>query len=156
MANGRILIVERDAILAWDLSESLQLAGYEVCCVNGAATALREARTFRPELAIVDLDVTEALDPAGLAHFLYEEYRAALVCLTTFSQAKRPAWLASVSPLALLAKPIDLSELYAKAAQAIAIHRGCKQASPSGAPARLAYGELCAPNRGASLVSLTQ
>ncbi|MEZ5361856.1 MAG: hypothetical protein R2748_05790 [Bryobacterales bacterium] len=34
MANGRILIVERDAILAWDLSESLQLAGYEVCCVN--------------------------------------------------------------------------------------------------------------------------
>ncbi|MEZ5361855.1 MAG: hypothetical protein R2748_05785 [Bryobacterales bacterium] len=104
----------------------------------------------------MDLDVTEALDPAGLAHFLYEEYRAALVCLTTFSQAKRPAWLASVSPLALLAKPIDLSEAVRKGGAGDCDPSRLQTGFALGSLRSLAYGELCAPNRGASLVSLTQ
>jgi DNA-binding NtrC family response regulator len=156
MTNGRILIVEKDAIVAWDLTESLELGGYEVCCVSNGAAALRQARKFRPELAIVDLDVTGALDPAGLAHLLYEEHGSCVVYLTAFPYQERPPWLAAAWPLAFAEKPIDTSKLHAKAAEAIAMHRARRSVALSIVPANLANGCLCSPARVAALVPLTQ
>ena len=156
MANGRILIVEHDAIVAWDFSELLALAGYEVCCAGSSGEALRKACTFRPELSILDADATGPVGAADTAERLQEEHGSALVYLTSLPGSKRSDWLTAASPLAFLGKPLDPSELLTTAAAVIAMHRARGQSSLPLAPPKLGAGCLCSPARGTSLVPLTQ
>jgi len=147
MSNRRVLVVERDAVIALDLVESLELAGYEVRCVARSAEALEKAREFRPALAIVDADVAGPLDLLAL----HEQQRCSLVYLTSRSCWPRQAWLASSLPLFFLKKPFSASEFMTTAAAAIAAH----SAEGLALPVKAAHGRSCSPARGAAPAPLT-
>ncbi len=51
----RVLLVDDDAVLAEELAEALEAAGYRVDTFNDAAEALAAAPALRPDIALVDL-----------------------------------------------------------------------------------------------------
>ena len=55
----RLLIVDRDAESAAELDALVASRGYETAYAGNAASAVEECRAFSPDLAIVDLDMTE-------------------------------------------------------------------------------------------------
>lgn len=56
MPAASLLIVEDEALIAWDLAEFLKSRGYRIHgVVDDAATAIRIAEDHRPDLALVDV-----------------------------------------------------------------------------------------------------
>jgi PAS domain S-box-containing protein len=83
----RILCVEHDTAMANDLARLLELMGHDVRVAYEGATALREARTLRPELVLLDIDVPD-LKSHDLAACLLEQQRDVppmLVALTDWA-----------------------------------------------------------------------
>lgn len=116
MANERILIVQSDLILAWDIAESLELQGYEVCTVRTGAEGARRAAWFDPHLAIVDADVPDGSDPSQVMA------KGPVLFVTSASQWN-PAHSGPSSAVGVIRKPFLEAELLAKVADAMAAGR---------------------------------
>lgn len=78
-----MLIVEDQALLAMELEMILAEAG---CAVVGVAMdtagALAIAETTRPDLALVDVNLSDGMTGPQIAHRLVAEHRAAVIFLT--------------------------------------------------------------------------
>ena len=127
MTNGRILIVESDAIVAWDLAESLEHAGYEVWTVRTGSEGLQEARKRRPELAIVDTHLAGSLDAAATAFRLHTDFLVSVVYLTALSRTERPVQLDAAAPVGFLEKPFTEAAVLAAADGALELHRALER-----------------------------
>ena len=69
----RVLVADDDRYVAASLAEILVREGYEVRRAHSGAEALREARTFRPHVVVLDI-VMPGLTGYGVASMLKLEY----------------------------------------------------------------------------------
>ena len=103
----RVLILEDEILIAWELRDALTDAGFEVV---GAASRVREALAIaertRPHVAVIDVRLRGERDgvEAGL---LLRQFGVEIVFLT--GQAERMAELRAgfVRPVAYLHKPVS-------------------------------------------------
>ncbi len=136
----RILIIEDNRDLAFGLRSNLEIEGYEVRVANTGAEGLNQARTFVPDLVILDLmlpqmdgfEVLETLRDDGLD-------------MPVLILSARGEEIDKVRGLRLgaddyVTKPFGLMELLARV-EAI-LRRGQSQASEPGEPAVIRIGEL--------------
>ena len=103
-----ILVVEDEPISALSAMWELQRVGHEV--IGPASTsedALRLARQWRPELALVDIDLREAGEGVGVARFLRELHVAAVFVSARANVAHENCDLA----LGVLSKPYTITDL---------------------------------------------
>ncbi len=125
MEHGRILLVENDLILAWDLTEALEGAGYEVCAVRSGAEGARAAHVWHPDLAIVDENVTAPDgDDGGVG--LYVPAVIRLTVLSALHEGQRASG-------EIVNKPFLQPALLAKVAQML--NRSRPEPIPCGMPA---------------------
>lgn len=113
MGQVRVLIVEDEAIIADNISDTLEEFGYEV--LEPAMTypqALEIIEEERPDIAILDIQLSGAKNGVDLAAVINEKYQFPFIFLTsntdkiTLEEAKR------VEPLAYLVKPFNKKELF--------------------------------------------
>ncbi len=143
----RILIIEDNRDLAFGLRSNLEIEGYEVRVANTGAEGLNQARTFVPDLVILDLmlpqidgfEVLETLRDDGLD-------------MPVLILSARGEEIDKVRGLRLgaddyVTKPFGLMELLARV-EAI-LRRGQSQASEPGEPAVIRIGglEICPHTR---------
>jgi CheY-like chemotaxis protein len=57
MERNRILVLEDEVIVAVDLHEILEKCGYEVQYAHNYVDAMRILPTWKPQLAICDIDL---------------------------------------------------------------------------------------------------
>ena len=57
---SKILIIEQDTFFGDVLSQKLQSAGFETFVVNNGAVAIEQMNLFRPDLIILDMELTTA------------------------------------------------------------------------------------------------
>jgi CheY-like chemotaxis protein len=82
-ARRRILVVEDESIVARDLALTLNDLGYEVVGFAGTGeAALLEARTNNPDLVLMDICLTGAIDGIEAAHAIKRELNLPIVFLT--------------------------------------------------------------------------
>ena len=104
----RVLIVEDDALIAWDMSLSLQAAGFEVreIGVTGAA-ALAQAAAVDPDLIVMDVNLRAGMDGIAAAHALRAcGVHARIIFVTGFGDADTAARIGAFNPDGFLLKPV--------------------------------------------------
>ncbi len=85
----RILLADDDRDGALTLSTLLQLEGYEVCAVNGGQDALDAARTFKPDVILLDIGMPKitGYEAARRLRSRYSDDCPVLVAVTGWKQA---------------------------------------------------------------------
>ncbi len=113
MENVRVLIVEDEVIIADNICDALEDFGYEV--LEPAITyaeAIQAIETFRPDIAVLDIQLSGKKSGIDLAETINEKFNMPFLFLTsnsdkiTLEQAKR------AEPYAYLIKPFSKDELY--------------------------------------------
>jgi len=150
----RVLVVEDDEDIAQALQRSLRMEGYEVNAVGDGNAALEHARSFAPDLVILDLGLP-GIDGLDVARALRADDDIPILILTA-----RDALEARVEGLDAgaddyLVKPFERQELLARMRAAL------RRRPPRGsAPMRVADLSLNADThevvRGERVIDLTQ
>jgi two-component system, response regulator PdtaR len=107
----RVVIAEDEAIVRLDLKEIMQEEGYEVVGETGRGDeAVELVRTYRPDLAILDIKMPGA-DGLTAAREISADRLCAVLILTAFSQRDLIEQARNAGALAYLVKPFQKSEL---------------------------------------------
>ncbi|WP_326975453.1 response regulator transcription factor [Caproicibacter sp. BJN0012] len=109
----RILLVEDDKTIALGLSYSLEKEGYEVMLCHDAASALREARSRRFDLAILDVSL-----PDGSGYDICRAIKAGsdtpVIFLTVYNEESDVVTGLDMGADDYVAKPFRLRELLSR------------------------------------------
>lgn len=120
----RVLIVEDELIIAQDLSQTLRRIGHSVTdVVTSGEAALATVARQPPDLVLMDIRLSGAMDGIEAARQIYSRWGVPVVFLTAHAddQTLREALLAE--PWAYLLKPFDERELEVAIAVAAYKHR---------------------------------
>lgn len=118
-----ILLVEDDAILAMDLTETLKAAGYEVLGpVPSSHAAVKTAEAQKPEFALIDINLLDGKDAGiNLARQIKQVYGTASLFVSGQGEQARANKDAA---LGLLEKPFGPDAVIGSIAAAEAVMRG--------------------------------
>ncbi|WP_420239679.1 response regulator [Telmatobacter bradus] len=114
MQQTKILIVEDEPIVAMDLRQQMEEAGYQVVGIaENAEEALMAAEKNGPELALLDINIAGSMDGIQTAKILRQWFDVAGIFVTAFSDKNTVARAARQRPYGYLTKPIRGKELLA-------------------------------------------
>ena len=129
----RILIVEDDAGLAGVLTDNLTFEGFSVQAVGNGIKAVSAARSFAPDLAIVDVMIP-GKNGFDLCRLWREGRRVPIILLTARSNRQDKLLGLQLGADDYVTKPFDLQELIAR------VHAVLRRVRPS--IPRLALGRV--------------
>ena len=117
----RVLIVEDDAMIAWDMSLSLEAAGFQVCgIVSNGAAALERASVSVPDVVLMDVNLKEGMDGIETARAIRERQAGTpIIFVTGFGDPETSARIRAVNPNGYLLKPVMPEELEAAIVRAL-------------------------------------
>lgn len=122
MTEQRILLVEDNPTFAQITEEGLRELGHEVLrVVSSAERAIEEAGRLVPDLVLMDIDLTGAMDGIEAAMEMRERYGIPVVFLTGHEDEPTLERASLAEPYGYLIKPFDIKAL--KAALEIALYR---------------------------------
>jgi len=113
MQGERILIVEDEKIIAFDLQRRLKSFGFEVLgsCSSGAE-ALELCARDRPDIVLMDIMLEGDLDGIETSRLLLERHQIPSIFLTAYSDPNTLERAKIAQPLAYIIKPFKERELY--------------------------------------------
>jgi CheY-like chemotaxis protein len=83
MSKISILIVEDEAIIAYDLASKIQRLGYDVVgATSTGEEAIELARQHRPALVLMDIQLAGAMDGIAAAQQIHRECNVPILFLT--------------------------------------------------------------------------
>ena len=110
MSKPFVLVVEDSFIIAHDTYRVLEDAGYRVAMTDSAEAALTLARADPPQLAIVDLKLTDGMTGAGVARQLRALGCAVVIC-TGFDGPLAESWAKHIGAVDVLHKPVSPADM---------------------------------------------
>jgi DNA-binding response OmpR family regulator len=111
--NPRVLVVEDDQEIAGVLQRSLRLEGYDVRISGDGEAALTDARSFVPDLVVLDLGLPK-LDGMEVARRLREDDDTPILMLTARDEVEARVEGLDTGADDYLVKPFDRQELLAR------------------------------------------
>ncbi|MEW6138620.1 MAG: PAS domain S-box protein [Thermodesulfobacteriota bacterium] len=124
MFRARILVVEDESIVAADLRSTLEVRGYEVCAVVGTGEdAVSAARSYAPNLALVDVFLQGSVDGISAARIIQEELDVPVIYLTAYFDEDLLKRARTTKPFGYLTKPFRDIELYGTIETALFKHQ---------------------------------
>jgi two-component system response regulator MprA len=111
--NPRVLVVEDDEEIAGVLQRSLRMEGYEVRVSGDGEAALTDARSFVPDLVVLDLGLPK-LDGMEVARRLRAEDDTPILMLTARDEVESRVEGLDTGADDYLVKPFDRQELLAR------------------------------------------
>lgn len=112
MSKAKIQIVEDERIVAEDMRQCLEAAGYEVCGIaKSGALALELAEKHSPDIILMDIVIRGDIDGIDTAALIRERFGIPVIYLTAYSQEGVLERAKPTQPLAYLIKPFKESTL---------------------------------------------
>jgi CheY-like chemotaxis protein len=112
MATARILIVEDELLIAWDLERRLSRLGYAVLgTASSGQDAVEKALELRPELILMDIRLPGDMDGIEAAARIRAQLPTAIVYMTAYADEPTVQHALASDPATLLRKPLHNSEL---------------------------------------------
>ena len=109
----RVLIVEDERIIAFDLQRRLESFGFEVAgSVATGSAALEFCARDRPDLVLMDIMLEGDLDGIETARLILERHQVPSVFLTAYSDPVTLERAKAAQPLAYIIKPFKERELH--------------------------------------------
>ena len=105
----RVLIVEDEAIIAWELSDTVERLGYDVCgTAASAAAAIDLDARLQPDVILMDVRLGRGGDGISAAEAILVRRQPAIIFCTAYANDPAiAARLQSIDPVAVLAKPVQ-------------------------------------------------
>ncbi|MBC7679469.1 MAG: response regulator transcription factor [Pseudorhodobacter sp.] len=114
MAEARLLVVDDEPNIVELLSASLRFAGFEVATAPGGLEAIEVARSFRPDLLVMDV-MMPGLDGFGVVRRLRSEgVRTPVVFLTAKDSTEDKVTGLTLGGDDYVTKPFSLEEVVAR------------------------------------------
>lgn len=118
----RILVVEDERVVAWDIEEALEKTGYQVVAtVASAAAALEATQQHQPDLVLMDIRLDGDQDGVTAAEEIYQNFGTPVVFLTAHADSETLARATATSPFGYLVKPFQAEQLHTTIQ--VALHR---------------------------------
>ena len=112
--NGKILIVEDEALVALDLRQALEEFGLEVVGMAASADeALAVVENTQPDLALMDINIRGTINGIQTARILHDPFGVPAVFLTSYGDDATMEKATRESPYGYLLKPFNPRELKA-------------------------------------------
>lgn len=112
MQKARIMVVEDEAIVAADLQDRLQSLGYEVTAlVHSGSAAESRAQATRPDLVLMDIMLSDAVDGVEAAEQIQRSLDIPVVYLTAHSDEATLQRAKITAPFGYVLKPFEEREL---------------------------------------------
>lgn len=108
----KVLLVEDEAITALAVNMALESLGYTTC--QPAATgqqALKSLTLEKPDVVLMDINLTGDLDGIETARRMQKVARPALIFITGYSSEDILEKAAALNPVAIFTKPLRPQEL---------------------------------------------
>lgn len=113
MAPIKVGIVEDELLIADEIADALTKLGYEPTeAAVGYTEALEMIKTDRPDVLLIDIQLSGNKDGVDLARKLKEEYSIPFIFLTANSDRATVERAKQALPNAYLVKPFNKDELY--------------------------------------------
>ncbi|AKB78711.1 response regulator receiver [Methanosarcina horonobensis HB-1 = JCM 15518] len=126
MAEGRILIVEDEHIVAMGIKRMLKGLGYTVTGVaSSGEDAISKAESTFPDLVLMDIMLKGELDGVEAAKEIKERFDVPVVYLTAYSDSNILERVKKTGPFGYIVKPFDEKDLHSNIE--IALHRYRKE-----------------------------
>ena len=113
-APARVLVVEDDVAIAELVAAALGREGFETCLAGDAVAAAAMAKTFHPDLAILDVRLGPGADGLAVARQLRRSSDLPVVFLTEASSVEDRLAGFETGADDYIAKPFELAELLAR------------------------------------------
>jgi two-component system CheB/CheR fusion protein len=109
----RILVVDDNRDAAETLGMLLTLEGHEVCSAYDASSAIEAARTFRPQLILLDIGLPEmdGFEVAKILRQIPETRDADLIAITGYAEPEMLQRSREAGFRRHLVKPVDVDDL---------------------------------------------
>ena len=122
MAEGRILIVEDEHIVAIGIKRMLKDLGYTVTGVaSSGEDAIVKAESTFPDVVLMDIMLKGDMDGVKAAKEIKEKFDIPVVYLTAYSNNEILERAKTTEPLGYIIKPFDEKDLYSNIE--VALHR---------------------------------
>src|SRR5262245_59636226 len=120
----RVMIVEDEALIAFDLEDIVAGLGYDVCATAASAPeAIDAARNHSPDIALMDIRLARGTSGIDAAREIYNSHNVRCIYLSGNLDPATLRTLEAFEPLAFLGKPVLPALLHralAKAAELFA------------------------------------
>lgn len=117
-----ILIVEDEPLIAEDISETLQEAGYGVSGIaHNANDAIKILKSSTPSLVMLDIKIDGPIDGLMLGRIIKDDFNLPFIFLTSYTDTETVDKVKDLNPYGFIVKPFDERELTSNVE--IAIHR---------------------------------
>src|SRR5271163_1974228 len=108
----RVMLVEDEVIVAWDIAETLKRLGYLIVgMADTAEQALHLAETLAPDLILMDIRLNGRPDGIEAARLIRERTGRGVIYLTAHADLATMERAAATEPLGYVFKPFSLEGL---------------------------------------------
>jgi len=114
MPKRRILIVEDEAITAFDLQLLLEGLDYEVCGKSSSGKgAIEQVKKESPDLVMMDIVLRGSMSGIEAAKQIWHDFKVPIVFLTAYSDEATVVKAEGADPFGYVLKPIDKNDIRA-------------------------------------------
>lgn len=111
---ARILVVEDEGIVAWNIQESLEESGHTVLAILASGTeAIQLAGELHPDLVLLDIRLEDEIDGIAAAEAIWEQYKIPFVYITAHTDDSTLQRAITTEPFGYLVKPFTRKILQA-------------------------------------------
>lgn len=126
MGRARILIVEDEELVGLAIKTHLESVGYEAPeVVSSGEKAIDEVRMIEPDLVLMDIRLSGAMDGVEAATTIKDSYHIPVIYLTAYSDPDTLLRAKAADPYGFLVKPLDERSL--EATIEMALHKNVVQ-----------------------------
>ena len=120
MSDGSVLIVEDEAIVAADLSATVQRLGYDVLeTVSSGTTAVTRVAQLKPDLVLMDITLEGEKDGVAAAQTIGARFGIPAIFITAHTDRRTIERARAAGPSGYVVKPFDQDRLGAAMSQAL-------------------------------------
>lgn len=113
MSRPKIMIVEDEAIVAYDIAERLKSKNYDVCAmVSSGEEAILKAGETRPDLILMDIVLRGDMDGITASEHITRDYGIPIIYLTAYDDEKTLKRAKLTEPYNFIVKPFGDRELH--------------------------------------------
>ncbi len=107
-----ILLVEDNRLIAFQLSQELTSAGYQITTASSGDEAIRSANTCSPDLILMDVNLDGERDGVEIMKIIHEKNGfIPNIYLTGYTGDELTSSAAKTAPTAILEKPVNSAAL---------------------------------------------
>jgi signal transduction histidine kinase len=124
MPHVKLLIVEDEEIVAFDLEDILKSLGYKVSAIVASGEeAIAVCTTIKPDLVLMDIMLKGDMDGTQAAEVIKKHFNIPVIYLTAYGDTRTLDRAKTTEPFGYLVKPFEERELYTAIEIALSRHQ---------------------------------